>query len=366
MSISRPARLRTPARLIVTAALALFGGGLALTGTAQAVVVQPCSPSFIGVPGSGQNHNGTMSSVEMTTVQAFIASSATHAGLPLRNSTILKYPAVPPTQYSAPTVASFNLTALDTSETTGQANLTNTINSDRAQAAAAGCANAPILLAGYSQGAEVVIRTVDALPAAARATVSVALLGDPSFVGGVKGDLDLSSAAYRGIRPSFTGGKRFALTSDVLGRTLDLCASSDGVCAYHLSLVPSLFDGRNAHFHYTSLSYQGLTLAAYAGDYLFAHRAAASPDPRPATATGRIIISPCLNLRAGPNGSTALIGCVPDGLTISIQCTAQGNGVTGPYGTETIWDRTTYNGYTGYVSDAYVYTGTNSAVAGAC
>lgn len=82
--------------------------------------------------------------------------------------------------------------------------------------------------------------------------------------------------------------------------------------------------------------------------------------------TGRIIISPCLNLRAGPNGSTQLIGCVPDGTIISIYCTAQGNPVTGPYGTTTIWDQTSYNGETGYVSDAYVYTGTNGAVAGSC
>jgi hypothetical protein len=212
----------------------------------------------------------------------------------------------------------------------------------------------------------VVIRAVDALPSATRATITVALLGDPSFLAGVKGDLDLSSTAYKGIRPSFTSGKRYALTSDVLGRTLDICASSDGVCAYHASLVPSLFDGANAHFHYTTLSYQGQTLAAYAGNYLFAHRAPASPDPRPAAATSRIIISPCLNLRSGANGSTRLIGCIPDGVTIGIQCTAQGNAVTGPYGTETIWDRTTYGGLTGYVSDAYVYTGTNSAVAGTC
>jgi hypothetical protein len=82
--------------------------------------------------------------------------------------------------------------------------------------------------------------------------------------------------------------------------------------------------------------------------------------------TGRILISPCLNLRAGPNGNTTLVGCVPQNTTINIQCTAQGNAVTGPYGTETIWDRTTYNGTPGFVADAWVYTGTNNAAAPAC
>ena len=82
--------------------------------------------------------------------------------------------------------------------------------------------------------------------------------------------------------------------------------------------------------------------------------------------TARNLARESLNLRAGPNGSTALIGCIPQNTTIDIQCTAQGNAVTGPYGTETIWDRTTYNGVAGYVADAWVYTGTNSAVAPAC
>ena len=91
-----------------------------------------------------------------------------------------------------------------------------------------------------------------------------------------------------------------------------------------------------------------------------------SPPPSRAAATGRIVISPCLNLRSGPNGDTALIGCIPQNTIIAIRCTAQGNAVTGPYGAETLWDRTTYNGTTGYVADAYVYTGINSAAAPAC
>jgi uncharacterized membrane protein YgcG len=89
------------------------------------------------------------------------------------------------------------------------------------------------------------------------------------------------------------------------------------------------------------------------------------PSPVPA-GSGRILISPCLNLRADPNGTTALIGCIPQNTIIPIDCTAQGNSVTGPYGPTTLWDHTTYQGVSGYVSDAYVYTGTSGAVAGNC
>ena len=89
------------------------------------------------------------------------------------------------------------------------------------------------------------------------------------------------------------------------------------------------------------------------------------PSPVPA-GSGRILISPCLNLRARTNGSTALVGCVPQNTIVPIDCTAQGNSVTGPYGPTTLWDHTTYQGTSGYVSDAYVYTGTSGAVAGSC
>jgi hypothetical protein len=51
---------------------------------------------------------------------------------------------------------------------------------------------------------------------------------------------------------------------------------------------------------------------------------------------------------------------------LGIECTVQSNAVTGPYGTEDIWDRVTWNGRTGFVADAWVYTGHNGAVAGSC
>ena len=88
--------------------------------------------------------------------------------------------------------------------------------------------------------------------------------------------------------------------------------------------------------------------------------------PASASPTGTIDASPCLNFHSGPNGADTQIGCIPDGTTIAIACTATGNSVSGPYGSTTLWDETTWNAQTGFVSDAWVYTGTASAVAGTC
>lgn len=86
--------------------------------------------------------------------------------------------------------------------------------------------------------------------------------------------------------------------------------------------------------------------------------------------TGTIITnsgdSPCLDFHSGPGHTYTKIGCIPDGTKINIDCIEQGNAVTGPYGTETIWDHTNYAGKAGYVADAFVYTGVNGAVAPTC
>jgi hypothetical protein len=84
-----------------------------------------------------------------------------------------------------------------------------------------------------------------------------------------------------------------------------------------------------------------------------------------AAGSGRVIIQPCLNQRADANGGSTLVGCIPYNTTITIDCVKYGTSVTGPYGATTLWDHTTW-GSGGYVSDAYIYTGTNGAVAPVC
>lgn len=90
------------------------------------------------------------------------------------------------------------------------------------------------------------------------------------------------------------------------------------------------------------------------------------PPPPPSTGTGTINIPPCLDLHNAVGHDATVIDCIPNGLPVTIECVAQGNPVTGPFGTTTIWDRVTYNGKTGYVTDAFVYTGTDLPVAPAC
>ncbi|MEU5692729.1 peptidoglycan DD-metalloendopeptidase family protein [Actinosynnema sp. NPDC020468] len=69
-----------------------------------------------------------------------------------------------------------------------------------------------------------------------------------------------------------------------------------------------------------------------------------------------------VTVRSGPGTSYAAVGSVADGATVTISCQAKGSTVTGKYGTTDLWDRIG----PGYVSDAYVYTGSDGRVAPDC
>jgi surface antigen len=70
-----------------------------------------------------------------------------------------------------------------------------------------------------------------------------------------------------------------------------------------------------------------------------------------------------LNERTGPGPSYAKVGNLPDGTVVNIVCQATGPSQTGPWGADALWDKLD-NGT--YVSDAWVYTGSNGRVAPAC
>jgi hypothetical protein len=57
------------------------------------------------------------------------------------------------------------------------------------------------------------------------------------------------------------------------------------------------------------------------------------------------------------------MGSVPVGTTVSFDCFVAGQDVSGPYGTEDLWDALDSGGY---IPDALVFTGSNSAVVPAC
>lgn len=70
-----------------------------------------------------------------------------------------------------------------------------------------------------------------------------------------------------------------------------------------------------------------------------------------------------LNVRSGPSTSYSIVGSVSDGQKVTIVCQVKGQSITGTYGTTSLWDKL---GSGGYISDAYVYTGSDGQVAPTC
>ncbi|MEK4677609.1 MULTISPECIES: peptidoglycan DD-metalloendopeptidase family protein [Bacillus] len=70
-----------------------------------------------------------------------------------------------------------------------------------------------------------------------------------------------------------------------------------------------------------------------------------------------------VNLRTGPGTNYSLVGALNDGEVETVSCTANGMTFTGRKGSTNIWNQLT-NGY--WMSDAYLYTGTNDAIAPFC
>jgi hypothetical protein len=69
-----------------------------------------------------------------------------------------------------------------------------------------------------------------------------------------------------------------------------------------------------------------------------------------------------LTIRAGASTSTAAVGSVADGAFVTISCQRTGQAVTGTFGRSTLWDK--IGG--GYISDAFVATGSDGRVAPVC
>jgi hypothetical protein len=69
-----------------------------------------------------------------------------------------------------------------------------------------------------------------------------------------------------------------------------------------------------------------------------------------------------LTIRAGASSNTAAVGSVSDGATVRITCQVRGESITGTYGTSTLWDKIG----AGFISDAFVSTGSDGQVAPTC
>jgi Cutinase len=191
----------------------------ATSGRGRQVAI--CAPVLFGVPGSGQGAQNpapvdlpdglTQADADRygTTIGLLKTDLARLAGKQLASASPIDYPATPIRDYIGPTGL---LADLDTSEAQGVATLVTAIHDSYRD----GCTARPVLVGGYSQGAEVVIRAVSMLTAAQRAGVTVALFGNPSH-------------EPNGLRPSFRHSA-YELPADVRSRTIDLCAPGDPVC----------------------------------------------------------------------------------------------------------------------------------------
>jgi hypothetical protein len=242
--------------------------------------VSTCRPVFFGVAGSGQGVQNPPPAVVPKTVSRADAHRygstvgllktdlSRLAGNELAAATAINYPATPVSQYIGPAGL---ITDLALSERKGVNSLVHAIR----YSYRGGCAARPVLLAGYSQGAEVVIQAVDELTPRQQANVAVALFGNPSYLPGKPGDYPGGTTAG-GIRPALQSGA-YQLPADVRSaRTIDVCAPGDGVCG--IDPGRTTFVGRlsyvlahtDAHRHAYAFGANGYVRRA--AWFLWAHR----------------------------------------------------------------------------------------------
>ena len=262
------------------AALLLLTAGCSTTVTGHGAHALTCPPVFFGVPGSGQGvlnpaPGGRPAGITADDARRYgtsvarvknvlLATAGTHAV----SARAVDYPAISTEKYLGVTGLS---RALEVSEKKGVA----VLRADLRRAYRNGCRNRPVLLAGYSQGAEVVIRTVRGLAPAQRRHVTLALLGNPSFRPRLPGDFPANSRAS-GLRPTFEDGQAFLLPADVRARTIDVCAPGDSICGVDSTALTAI--GRllyvlrhtRAHAHAYADDEHGLATAA--GRFLWTHR----------------------------------------------------------------------------------------------
>jgi hypothetical protein len=234
---------------------------------------------FFGVPGSGQGlrhppPSALPAGVSRTVAHAYGTAIGLvrtllgkQAGSRLAAAHAIDYPATALQNWFG---TGGQPTNLDASEAQGTRTLLNAITS----AEQGSCVGRPVLLAGYSQGAEVVIRAVNALSPDQRVGVVVALFGNPSYEPGQTGDYP-GTVIARGVRPSFTG-TGYALPLDVRARTIDVCASGDPVCAMNPA---ARTDGdrlgyliRHAGTHASAYAFDHPRYAELAARFLWQHR----------------------------------------------------------------------------------------------
>ncbi|MPY64212.1 SH3 domain-containing protein [Streptomyces spongiae] len=70
-----------------------------------------------------------------------------------------------------------------------------------------------------------------------------------------------------------------------------------------------------------------------------------------------------LNVRSGPGTNYSIVRVLSEGARVPIYCQRPGQTISGPYGTTNLWDNIADGDY---ISDAYVFTGSDGYVAPRC
>jgi hypothetical protein len=90
-----------------------------------------------------------------------------------------------------------------------------------------------------------------------------------------------------------------------------------------------------------------------------------TPPPPSGSAPGTVVTDGTpLTVRKAASVSAAAVSTLANGTHFTIACQKRGDAVTGTYGTSSLWDKV--SGTSGYVSDAYVRTGSDGQVAATC
>lgn len=233
---------------------------------------------FFGVAGSGQGadnpapgeipHGVSPSDARAygTTIALVKSDLVDLARRSLAQARPVRYPAVSWLHYIGPD----GLTSqLDASEERGAARLVGQIR----RAYRPSCEGRPVLLAGYSQGAEVVLRAVDHLTRQEQRTVTVALLGDPSYQPGLPDDYPGHTTAA-GLRPTLGIAGGIGLPRRVLAHTIDICAPGDPICGIPPSPTGVLGEAAWVleHIQVHGTAYLHGRYAALAARFLWTHR----------------------------------------------------------------------------------------------
>jgi uncharacterized protein YraI len=129
---------------------------------------------------------------------------------------------------------------------------------------------------------------------------------------------------------------------------------------YPSSTRPSVPDGRQRSDRPAGLS--GRLAALLLG--LLALVGSLTLTSAPAYAAGSGTVSTggnySLNVRSGPNTASSIVRSLPNGSSVTLDCWVTGQAVNGRWGVTSLWHRAAG----GYISDGFVYTGTNGPARG--